>query len=113
MAELERKREKIVGKVVTIYKRHFPHCLSSDVPMNFGHEVADQILHIKLGTRTLQEWIELHEKGKLLVKAENQDLPLAGPFSLKEADNVRKARQDMLTPDSEGRVWVKVLPSQE
>jgi len=36
---------------------------------------ADQILSIKVGNRTLKELIELQEKGKLLVRAENQKLP--------------------------------------
>jgi hypothetical protein len=81
-------------------------------------ELRDQILRIKLGNRTLQEWIELHEEGKLLVKAENQDLPnpvkdihIWRDYTPSMA--YEEALRDMLKPDSKGEVWVKVLPSQE
>ena len=40
---------------------------------------ADQIPSIKLGNRTLKELIELYEQGKLLEKADNQDLPEIPP----------------------------------
>ncbi|HUX48489.1 MAG TPA: hypothetical protein VMV76_04875 [Dehalococcoidia bacterium] len=39
------------------------------------------------------------------IRAENQDLPLSGPYTLTEATSVRQARQDML---KEG--FVKVIP---
>jgi len=38
-------------------------------------EEADQILSIKLGSRTLKEWIELYEKGKLAILDDDQSLP--------------------------------------
>ena len=38
-------------------------------------EKADEILAIKLGNRTLKEWIELYDKGKLRIEADDQSLP--------------------------------------
>ena len=38
-------------------------------------EVVDQILSIQLGARTLKEWIEFYEKGKLAILADDQNPP--------------------------------------
>ena len=47
-------------------------------------EEANQILTIKLGSRTLKEWIELYEKGKLRIEADDQSLPEVPLFSARE-----------------------------
>src|SRR3990167_1860734 len=39
--------------------------------------LTDQILAIKLGSRTLRELIELYEKGKLAILADDQSVPTA------------------------------------
>jgi len=71
----------------------------------------DKILSLKTGSLTLKELTEKYEKGELLEKADNQDLPLSGPYSLATVEAVRRARQDMLTP-KDGYVWVKCLSNQ-
>lgn len=100
----EQVREEIAKKVAVIYRRHFPHCPNSEVPINFGYEVADQILSIK----------------GLRIEAENQELP-ENPYAYRSKhsptpnENLEngcsigfsRATDDMLIPDSDGNVWVK------
>ena len=82
--------------------------------MNEWYVKADQILAIKLGNRTLKEWIELYEKGKLRIEAD-QSLPenpyvASSLIPLSEGHiGYAEAQQDMLKPDSKGNVRVKVL----
>ena len=71
-------------------------------------EEADQILSIKLGSRTLKEWIELYEKGKLAILADDQTLPehhlssdlsdtgLARAIAEDELLTIQETQQEML-----------------
>jgi len=73
--------------------------------------ITDQIFSIKRGGRTLKELIELQEKGKLLVEAENQELP--EPISLQwwdyhKCEGYHRGQQEML---KEG--WVRCLKKEE
>ena len=108
--EEARVREKIAG--IIFYDK---------LPKDYGEcfEKATQILAIKLGSRTLKEWIELYEKDKLRIVVDDQSLP-ENPYvsssliPLSEGHiGYAEAQQDMLKPDSEGNVWVKVLPKKE
>jgi hypothetical protein len=75
-------------------------------------ETANAVLSLKLGSRTLKELIELHEQGKVRVETENQDLP-KNPYTVHTIryanETFEFAQKEMLTPDSEGNVWVKCL----
>ena len=73
-----------------------------------NYELADRILSLKTGSLTIGELIEKYEKGELLEKADNQELP-ENPYDL-YINDLRSAKyhswkdcqQDML---KEG--WVK------
>ena len=82
-------------------------------------EKADEVLAIKLGSRTLKEWIELYKKGKLRIEADDQRLPNNPEPNANDREDVishrvySSAQIDMLKPDSRGNVWVKVRPKKE
>ena len=111
MNELEAKRLEIAIQICDKYGSDnwtdLPEGERQDI-----YQLADQILAIKLGTMTLKEWIELYDEGKLRIEADDQSLPelickdIQMPV-VRQATGL--AQQEMLTPDSEGNVWVKVL----
>ena len=79
----------------------------------FWRERADQILSLKTGSLTLKELIEKYEKGELLEKAEDQELPIywGSPdsrFYDYELDGYGEAQQDMLKDG-----WVKCKVKEE
>jgi hypothetical protein len=77
--------------------------------------LADRILSIKVGNRTLKELIELQKKGKLRVECENQELP-ESPYNhycilseyIERGRGYSECQQDML---KEG--WVKCEEKEE
>ena len=93
--EEERVREKVAEE---LYYQHFLDRYrdkatrwqsQTDSYREMYYKDADQILAIKLGNRTLREWIELYEQGKLEIRAEDQSLP-ENPY---------------VTLDSDGRIY--------
>lgn len=66
-----------------------------------------KLLSIKVGNRTLKELIELDEQGKLLEKAENQELPHIPEREWPHLLKIRYGQKTMLTP-RDGEVWAKV-----
>ena len=47
MSESVRNQDVLIDAVkltADIYRRHFPNCKNAEVPVNFGREVADQII---------------------------------------------------------------------
>ena len=70
MTERERVREQIEGIV-----EHWQG-ISREHPNPIDmHFCVEEILAIKVGNRTLKEWIELQDKGKLVIVADDQSLP--------------------------------------
>jgi hypothetical protein len=107
--EYERVREEVAIRLHTL-ARATSKVVCEDSPINEPWEnlekiwqdhykkLAAQILSLKVGSRTLGEWIELYEKGKLRIEAENQELP-QNPFNYedecREYTAYAKAQQDM------------------
>ena len=82
--EEERVREEIAKQAFESYWETSEWKLATDMTKEHWRMVADQILAIKLGGRALKEWIELYEKGKLRIEADDQSRPQAEGFGYDE-----------------------------
>jgi hypothetical protein len=80
MEQIERIREEIA---IVIHFGGLPEITENFIigkqdkadALKYWGGIANEILSLKLGSKTLKEWIELYEQGKLRIESANQDLP--------------------------------------